>query len=77
MHSGGGSTFCLFVTKKLAEKACLKYPDRFRRKIDPMNSEYLAEVLRIDMFPNNKFGIAADLKMTVNMSSNFRPGSRV
>jgi len=32
-----------------------------------MNSEYLAEVVRIDILPNSKFGIAVDLKMTVNM----------
>jgi hypothetical protein len=43
---------------------------------DPMNSEYLAEVVRIDTLPNNKFGIAVDLKMSVNVSSNFRPGLR-
>jgi hypothetical protein len=43
---------------------------------DPMNSEYLAEVVRIDTLPNNKFGVAVDLKMTVNMSSNSRPGPR-
>jgi len=43
---------------------------------DPMNSEYLAEVVRIDILPNSKFGIAVDLKMTVNMSANSRPGPR-
>jgi hypothetical protein len=43
---------------------------------DPMSSEYLAEVVRIDALPNNKFGIAVDLKMTVNISSNTRPGPR-
>ncbi len=43
---------------------------------DPMTSEYLAEVVRIDTLPNDKFGIAVDLKMTVNMSSSFRPGPR-
>ena len=43
---------------------------------DPMSSEYLAEVVRIDILPNNKFGIAVDLKMTVNMSGNTRPGPR-
>jgi hypothetical protein len=43
---------------------------------DPMNSEYLAEVVRIDTLPNNKFGIAVDLKMSVNMSSNSKPGPR-
>jgi hypothetical protein len=43
---------------------------------DPMTSEYLAEVVRIDTLPKDKFGIAVDLKMTVNMSSSFRPGPR-
>jgi hypothetical protein len=43
---------------------------------DPMNFEYLAEVVRIDTLPNNKFGIAVDLKMSVNMTSNSRPGPR-
>ena len=43
---------------------------------DPMNSEYLAEVVRIDSLPNKKFGIAVDLKMSINMSSNSRPGPR-
>jgi hypothetical protein len=43
---------------------------------DPMSSEYLAEVVRIDTLPNNRFGIAVDLKMTVNMSSNTRPSPR-
>jgi hypothetical protein len=43
---------------------------------DTMSSEYLAEVVRIDTLPNNKFGIAVDLKMTVNISSNTRPGPR-
>lgn len=43
---------------------------------DPMTSEYLAEVVRIDTLPNGKFGIAVDLKMSVNMSSGSRSGSR-
>jgi hypothetical protein len=43
---------------------------------DPMSSEYLAEVVRIDTLPNNRFGIAVDLKMSVNMSPNSRPGPR-
>jgi hypothetical protein len=43
---------------------------------DPMTSEYLAEVVRIDTLPKDKFGVAVDLKMTVNMSSSFRPGPR-
>jgi hypothetical protein len=43
---------------------------------DPMNSEYLAEVVRVDALANKKFGIAVDLKMSVNMSSNSKPGPR-
>jgi hypothetical protein len=43
---------------------------------DPMSSEYVAEVVRIDTLPNNKFGVAVDLKMSVNISSDFRPGPR-
>ncbi|HEY1424817.1 MAG TPA: hypothetical protein VGF20_15295 [Candidatus Acidoferrum sp.] len=43
---------------------------------DPMNSEYLAEVVRVDALPNKKFGIAVDLKMSVNMSSKSGPGPR-
>jgi hypothetical protein len=43
---------------------------------DPMNSEYLADVVRIDSLSNGKFGIAVDLKMSVNMSSSFKPGPR-
>jgi hypothetical protein len=43
---------------------------------DPMNSEYLAEVVRVDALANKKFGIAVDLKMTVNMSSKSGPGPR-
>jgi hypothetical protein len=43
---------------------------------DPMSSEYLAEVVRIDTLANDKFGIAVDLKMSVNMSSDSRPGPR-
>ncbi len=42
---------------------------------DPMNSEYLAEVVRIEPVASSKFGVAVDLKMSMNMSS--RPaGSR-
>jgi hypothetical protein len=43
---------------------------------DPMTCEYLAEVVRIDTLSGGKFGIAVDLKMTVNMSSSSKPGPR-
>jgi hypothetical protein len=34
---------------------------------DPMNCEYVAEVVRVEELPNNKFGVAVDLKMSVNL----------
>jgi hypothetical protein len=36
---------------------------------DPMNCEYLAEVVRIEQLPKDRFGVAVDLKMTLNMDS--------
>ena len=43
---------------------------------DPMNCEYLAEVVRVERLPKDRFGIAVDLKMSLNMSSASKPGSR-
>ena len=43
---------------------------------DPMNCEYLAEVVRIESLPSNKFGVAVDLKMTLNMNSQSKAGPR-
>jgi len=43
---------------------------------DPMNCEYLAEVVRVDTLPNNKFGVAVDLRMTLNMNAASKPGPR-
>jgi hypothetical protein len=34
---------------------------------DPMNCEYVAEVVRVEDLPNKKFGIAVDLKMSMNL----------
>ena len=36
---------------------------------DPMNCEYIAEVLRVDEQPKGKFGVAVNLKMTMNYAS--------
>src|SRR5262252_131513 len=41
---------------------------------DPMNCEYLAEVVRVETLPKDRFGVAVDLKMTLNMDSSSRPG---
>ena len=33
---------------------------------DPMNCEYVAEVLRVEELPKGKYGVAVHLKMSVN-----------
>jgi len=43
---------------------------------DPMNCEYLAEVVRIENLPKERFGVAVDLKMTLNMNSASKSGPR-
>jgi hypothetical protein len=43
---------------------------------DPMNCEYVAQVVRVEKLSNNKFGIALHLLMTVNYSAAGTPGSR-
>src|SRR6266446_9186611 len=66
-----------FITKRLTYYKGMRVFITFPYAAnDPMSSEYVAEVVRIDILPNNKLGIAVDLKMTVNMSSNSRSGPR-
>jgi hypothetical protein len=36
---------------------------------DPMNCEYVAEVVRVENLPNNRFGVALHLIMTMNFNS--------
>jgi len=43
---------------------------------DPMNCEYLAEVVRVEKLPKDRFGVAVDLKMTLNMNSPAKAGLR-
>jgi hypothetical protein len=43
---------------------------------DPMNCEYLAEVVRVEILPKSRFGVAVDLKMTLNMNATGKPGPR-
>lgn len=43
---------------------------------DPMSCEYVAEVVRVESLPNNRFGVALHLIMTVNYSSGSGPGSQ-
>ena len=42
---------------------------------DPMNCEYVAEVVRVETLANGRFGVALHLKMTMNYSSSAPPGS--
>ena len=35
---------------------------------DPMNCEYVAEVVRVEELPNGKSGVAVHLKMSMNFS---------
>jgi hypothetical protein len=42
---------------------------------DPMNCEYVAEVLRVDELPKGMFGVAVNLKMTMNYASGAPPNS--
>jgi hypothetical protein len=43
---------------------------------DPLACEYLAEVVRIENLPKSRFGVAVDLKMTLNMNATTKPGPR-
>jgi hypothetical protein len=42
---------------------------------DPMNCEYVAEVVRVEKLLNSKLGVAVHLMMTVNYGSDARKGS--
>src|SRR5215467_8652259 len=43
---------------------------------DPMNCEYLAEVVRVESLAKERCGVAVDLKMTLNMNSASKSGPR-
>jgi hypothetical protein len=47
----------------------------FTSAYDPMNCEYVAEVVRVEKLPNKRFGVALHLLMTVNYSAGKAPGS--
>lgn len=40
---------------------------------DPMNCEYVAEVVRVEELPNARFGVALHLIMTMNFNSGAPP----
>jgi len=41
---------------------------------DPMNREYVAEVVRVEELPNSKFGVAVQPKMSMNYGGRSTPG---
>jgi PilZ domain len=43
---------------------------------DPMNCEYVAQVVRVEKLPNGKLGVAVHLLMTMNYSASSPSGSR-
>ena len=42
---------------------------------DPMNCEYMAEVVRVEELPNDKFGVAVHLKLAVTYGDSAPTGS--
>jgi len=44
-------------------------PFPFSSGHDPMNCEYVAEVVRVEELPNTKFGVALHLLMTMNINT--------
>jgi PilZ domain len=42
---------------------------------DPMNCEYVAEVVRVETLANGRFGVAVHLKLTMNYGGASSPGA--
>ena len=42
---------------------------------DPMNFEYLAQVVRVEELPNSKIGVAVHLKLSMNYSGSSAAGT--
>ncbi len=42
---------------------------------DPLNCEYVAEVVRVENLPNGRFGVALHLIMTMNFNSGAPPST--
>jgi hypothetical protein len=61
----------LFSTRRNAYypgmRLFVTYP--FTSANDPMNCEYLGEVVRVDKLPNGRFAVAVHLKTSMNYSS--------
>ena len=68
----------IYFTSRLASyypgmRVFVTFP--FTSAHDPMNCEYVAQVLRVEKLPNGKFGVAVNLKMTMNLASKEPQGS--
>jgi hypothetical protein len=62
----------IYFTSRLASyypgmRVFVTFP--FTSAHDPMNCEYVAQVLRVEKLANGKFGVAVNLKMTMNLKS--------
>ena len=61
----------LFTTRRNAYypgmRLFVTYP--FTSASDPMNCEYVGEVMRVEKLPNGKFSVAVHLKSSMNYSS--------
>lgn len=62
----------IYFTSRLASyypgmRVFVTFP--FTSAHDPMNCEYVAQVLRVEKLANGKFGVAINLKMTMNLKS--------
>ena len=62
----------IYFTSRLASyypgmRVFVTFP--FTAAHDPMNCEYVAQVLRVEKLPNGRFGVAVNLKMTMNIKS--------
>ncbi|MGA2483523.1 MAG: PilZ domain-containing protein [Candidatus Acidiferrales bacterium] len=44
---------------------------------DPMNCEYIGQVVRVEKLPNNKFGIAVHLGVTLNYGASSTASARI
>jgi PilZ domain len=64
-----------FVTRKenyyKGMRVFVTFP--FTSAHDPMNCEYVAEVVRVESLPNGRFGVALHLIMTMNFNASANP----
>ena len=44
---------------------------------DPMNCEYVGQVVRVETLPNNKFGVAVHLGVTLNYGASSSASARI